>query len=614
MKVKIKNIYPKITVLILMLIFFSFGFFHLTKFETVDEHFWKDKRIKKYWRGIELGFTKGHWKKTRINDKPGVTVAIVSGTGLLFEPNPETNRLRDSNITQDGLYTVYNSNRTEKINLTFRLPLLLFNTFFFLILFWLLLKIIPPPYALIATIFIATSPILIGISQIINPDTLLWTFFTGALLSYFALLKNNQKKFLWLTILFTGLALLSKYTANIIFPLFVFIFLIKIFIDYRKTNNRSFDFSKYLKKYIFNWFAILAGAILIYGIIMPASLEKTKHLWNGTINSPALAPIFWPLIFFLILLLLETIFLKNNFSKKIIKFLQRYKQLIFKLTSLIALTLFLFILINPLLPNPIIPLINVKENAFVDKELLFPMLDGHSLLAKTIIKLAIEAGPFVFSLSPIIIFLLLALWTRIIFKGLHNNQLLVFFITFFIPTYFAMLLFVGVLANPRYSIVLYPLIAILSALSIQEFFPDLRKKLSKQIIIVIILIISGLFSLWNIKPFYLNYENFLLPQKYILTDAWGYGEYEAAQYLNSLPNPEKITIWSDRSAICQFIKGKCIRNYKIDLSKTIPDYLVFSRRGSIRHKFEWEKENLAPHNIFYYYKQKPIWEIQIGRR
>ncbi len=611
---RIKNFYLKFILFISMLIFFSFGFFHLAKFETVDEHFWKDKRIKKYWTGVKLGITKGHWKKTRINDKPGVTVAIVSGVGLLFEPNPENNRIRTDTATSNGLFTVYDSNKTEKINLTFRLPLLLFNTFFLLIIFWLLLKIIPPPFAILTIIFIATSSILIGISQIINPDTLLWTFSTTSILAYFALLGNGQRKFLWLTIIFTGLALLSKYTANILFPLFVFIFLSKTFIDYKKLNKEIFELSIYLKKRLLEWFLILFSSIFIYGILMPASLEKTKHLWNGTIYSPAFAPIFWPLIIFLILLFFETTILQNIFSKKIISFLHKYKQIIFKLTSAIALFLFLFVLINPWLMKPLIPLNNVKESAFVEKELVFPMLDNYSSIIKIPIKLAIEAGPFIFSLSPIIIFLILAFWLKIIFKGLYKNQLLVFFITLFTPTYFAMLLFAGVLANPRYSIMLYPLIAILSALAIQEFIPNLKNKFYLQISIVMLLILCGSFSLWKIKPFYLNYENFLLPQKYVLTDAWGYGEYEAAQYLNSLPNPEEIIIWSDRSSICQFIKGKCIRNYKIDLSKTVPDYLVFSRRGSIRHKFEWEKEELAPHNIFYYYKQKPIWEIQIGKR
>jgi len=190
---------------------------------------------------------------------------------------------------------------------------------------------------------------------------------------------------------------------------------------------------------------------------------------------------------------------------------------------------------------------------------------------------------------------------------------------FFTLLYFVATLFSGVLANPRYSIILYPLYAFLAAVGIYEFsnLTKIKKILFQRNNIwmfLIIIIFSGIFSLWKIKPFYLNYESFLLPKKYVVTDAWGYGEYEAAQYLNSLPNPEKIIIWSDRSAICQFIKGKCIRDYKIDLSKTIPDYLVISRRGEIRHKFEWRYPELVKKGSLDYYTLPSVWKINIGGR
>ena len=609
-----KRFFLSFALLLSMLTLLGFGLFHLSKFETVDEHFWKDKRIKKYWTGLQLGAKEGHWKKTRINDKPGVTIAIISGIGLLFEPNPESNRLHADNITVNGLFTVYDSSKTERINFIFRLPLLIFNTLFLLVIFWLLLKIIPPPFAVLTVVFIATAPVLIGISQIINPDTLFWPFSFAAILSYLILLKNSQKKFLGLTIIFTGLALLSKYTANILFLLFAAIFLAEAFIANPREINGFREISAFLRKRTLEWLLILAGAILIYGLLMPAALKKTKYLWAGTIYSPALAPIFWPLISVIFLFLIEALFLKSFFSKKIFNFLHQYKQCLFKLAAAIALTLFLAVLINPWLKNPVIPLVDVKENAFVDKELLFPMLNGRPLATKIFTELAIEAGPFVFSLPPIIIFLLLAFWVKVLLSGLRQNQLLFFFITAFIPAYFIMLLFAGVLANPRYSIMLYPLAAFLSALAVQEFFPKFKSYPIWQFAGLVIWLVISSISLWKIKPFYLNYENFLLPRKYVLTDAWGYGEYEAAQYLNSLPHPEKIIIWSDRSAVCQFIKGKCIRDYKIDLPKTTPNYLVFSRRGSIRHKFEWARPDLAPHDIFYYYNQPAVWEIQIGGR
>ena len=75
--------------LISILSFFAFGFFHIDKFETTDEHLWKYGRIKQYWQAVKTQ----DWEKTYINDKPGVTVALVSGFGLLSHPDPEKKQM-----------------------------------------------------------------------------------------------------------------------------------------------------------------------------------------------------------------------------------------------------------------------------------------------------------------------------------------------------------------------------------------------------------------------------------------------------------------------------------------------------------------------------------------
>lgn len=168
---------------------------------------------------------------------------------------------------------------------------------------------------------------------------------------------------------------------------------------------------------------------------------------------------------------------------------------------------------------------------------------------------------------------------------------------------------------------LYPLFAFVGALGVYEFLKIFKtsgsRKKSKYLIVAIILVFSFV-SLMKIKPFYLSYMSFLLPKDQIISDGWGYGQYEAAQYLNSLPDAENLVIWSDRSGICQFFTGKCLGNYEIDLSKSKPDYFVFSRRGVLRHRFEWEKPNLAEKSRDYYYKKAQSgeynWALFIGRR
>jgi hypothetical protein len=176
----------------------------------------------------------------------------------------------------------------------------------------------------------------------------------------------------------------------------------------------------------------------------------------------------------------------------------------------------------------------------------------------------------------------------------------------------------GVLANIRYSIILYPLFFFFSALAslyLLENISFLRKIEFRFIALVILIVILGLVTLFSSKPFNLNYTSWLLPKKFMIADAWGYGEYEAAQYLNSLPNAKNLKVWSDRSAICQFLKASCIRDYKIDLSLVTPDYFVISRRGEIRHKFEWRKPELANLGSLEYYNEPAIWRINIlGRK
>jgi hypothetical protein len=79
-------------------------------------------------------------------------------------------------------------------------------------------------------------------------------------------------------------------------------------------------------------------------------------------------------------------------------------------------------------------------------------------------------------------------------------------------------------------------------------------------IIPYLAISAGLiFSLFQTSPFYMGYVSPLLPNQYhIDIKDMGEGSYEAAMYLNSLSNPEKLVIWTDKKGVCNFIKGSCV--------------------------------------------------------
>jgi len=199
-------------------LFYAFGAYHLGKFKTADEYYWIQERVPQYWDAL----SSQNLKKTLINDKPGISVALVSGAGLLFEEAP----IRYLTKVDDDLKT-YAVEKSERVNLAFRLPILIFNGFFLIFFFWIIRRTTENRWiALWSVILMSLSPILIGISQIINPDSLLWAFSTAAIFSYFALLKTGEKKFIFLTSLFAGFSVLSKYTADILFPFFFLFMLI----------------------------------------------------------------------------------------------------------------------------------------------------------------------------------------------------------------------------------------------------------------------------------------------------------------------------------------------------------------------------------------------------
>jgi len=117
-------------------------------------------------------------------------------------------------------------------------------------------------------------------------------------------------------------------------------------------------------------------------------------------------------------------------------------------------------------------------------------------------------------------------------------------------------------------------------------------------------------------PFYFNYTNFLLPQKYLISDAWGYGGYESAQYLNSLPNANDLLVWTDYDGVCEFFIGKCmLRQYKYSAKQNF-DYAVLTRRGKILYDpnhIRWIKEdNLSMKEA--YDNPVPDWQLLINDR
>lgn len=563
--------------LVSVILFFAFGFYHITKFETTDEHLWKYGRIKQYWQAIK----DKDWKETYINDKPGVTIALFSGTGLLFEPNPETHR------TKDKVFKTFDISRTEFINLIFRLPILILATLSLFLFFWLAWKAFNSAWlALFSTMFLAFNPILIGITQVINPDSFLWIFGGLSVFSYLAFLNKKEKKFLILTGIFTGFAMLSKYTSLTLFIFYLLsLFAKMIFEDSEKEEIKNY---KFLLKEIFSIFLIFIISIAIFSIFLPAVFVEPSYLTKGVAQFFKRGN-FVMLLPFVVVTLGLIAYYRKNFFKVVIDFLAKNKKKILIFVCSLFALIILILLIDVWTGQKLVPLDELRDTAYAQEPKKFnfgKMLKNVSFLEKNGKLILLEVYPFVFSLTSLSFLLLIFLLAKAIFRKIKNNSSAILFsVISFSIIYFLMTIMVRVVANVRYSMTLQFLFAILSALAVFELLESLKLKDKKYLTLsAIFILIFGFYSLWSVRPFYFSYENPLLPKKFTINSSWGQGFYEAAQYLNSKPNSENLIIWSNSTTICPFFKGKCIDSRKINLDVAKPDYFVISRRGEVKVK------------------------------
>ena len=61
----------------------------------------------------------------------------------------------------------------------------------------------------------------------------------------------------------------------------------------------------------------------------------------------------------------------------------------------------------------------------------------------------------------------------------------------------------------------------------------------------------------------------------------GDGSYEAAQYLNNLPDAKNLIVWTDKRGVCYFFKGGCFGAFELNKGREI-DYFVVSAGREIR--------------------------------
>lgn len=600
MEILRKLIQPKPLFALVLALYTLFGSLHLSQFVTADEHYWLYERVPRYWNAW------GDWelKKTFINDKPGVSVALVTGIVLPFLPDTskhcveQNNRLYECQIDE-----------TTPLLIAFRLPLLIVNGLILFYIFVLLSRLFDPWTALFATTLTALSPSLIGMTQIVNPDALLWSTTAAAILSYFALLKFGARRYILLTILFTTLALLSKYTALILFPTFALAYLI----DFMSRDDSDIATLRTTLLTGFHKLLVITGASLtLLVIFVPAFLLDRKYLAEYFATIPDKEVLLFFVVPIIIAFLIDLLIFKARLLLRLRDFLRKLAP-----SFRILPVFFLLLIIGVIIARYALPAWSIYAIPFDIKDLTDARY--HARVPNFFEAFFLEWNAVIFSLPPILIASLLGLCLATLRKRSISSGPIVLTLSLFTLLFTVILIHSNILATARYAIMLFPLLALLGALGLREFTTWGETKLPYfRSGIAISVIICSTTSLALIYPFYANYANSFLPKTALIADAWGYGGYEAAEYLNTLPNAAELTVWSDYYGVCEFFVGKCLTAYTFNGGEIQPDYYVLTRRGEARYMSRFERwERLSGLTAHRYYRQTaipPVWSLEIDGR
>jgi 4-amino-4-deoxy-L-arabinose transferase-like glycosyltransferase len=581
-------------------IYFWFGLQHLTEFETADEHLWISNpytgRIQQYWTAIE----QKDWAKTRINDKPGVTLALISGGFGRGKEGATEEKL----IQKENKWTIYNAEKTQAVYRAYRTPIVIANGLlgiFLLLAFWRLTK--KPWLALASAGLIILSPTLLGISQIINPDAFLWIFSFASVLA-FALFLKAQKWWLYLidglfAMIFLALAILSKYVALIFFPFFMAMLLWYLLANYENLRAEN-GLRKKVIAVSLGFPLIIAGAIGLFALLMPAAIIKPEILQKAIFEFGGMKNMLIICGYINLALLLDAVLLKSFLLKFLGKYAQFLKVLLPKIIYFLIVALFAVTIYNW----------SFKDNFLQAPSFIDSVKSSPILRLSLPMQLLSQAQPVTYASTPIVLALMFFILIKSIFKKSEFDFLVFIFSTFFLVFFYAVTQ-QGLLLQVRYSLVAFPFAAALAGIG----FYELTKKLKSYFILPLFLVLIGI-SFWNlenIRPYYFNYVSDLLPKNFMLGDSWGMGGFEALKFIERQGGDlKKKKIWADYYGVCQFFPGKCVMEGQVkwasDADVANLDYVISTHDGKKKNKAGLERINeVFPTDV-------PVWELKIGDR
>ncbi len=388
-------------------------------------------------------------------------------------------------------------------------------------------------------------------------------------MSLFVFLENNKRKFLILSGFLLGLSVITKYVANVLFVYFFLVFLMEYFLHARQ----KMEVREYLKQALINYAILFGTAIATAFILFPATWVKFSTLVNATIGNDVFSST-WPLFVGIIgFFALDTYFFKTKFSTIIFDFLAKYRKILIKTVGAAFLLLVVIVFIHVYAG---IKIFDIEELIASPKG-----IGSGNILYKYSGAITADVYSLIFSISPLILlFFIFSIFSLFYAKKeLERRDITTFYILVFILIFYLGSAVNEVTTTVRYQIVTYPLVFVLAAIGITSFLRIKKvKKVIPKIAALIAVFVILEFSLFFVNPNFLAYASEILPKKFIVNlKGMGEGSYEAADYLNRLPDAHNMIIWSDKGAVCERFVGKCFIDFKKKtFSENNIDYFVLS--------------------------------------
>ena len=522
---------------ILIISFFA-RLYRVTEFLTVDESKWLVTRVPTFFSEL----TAFNWQNLLISDKPGITLAWLVKIGLLF-------------TDKEGSYEFMS---TPELLLAGRLPLIIANIALLFGLAILVKRVMNSNMAaLLFLALTATNPNIMGMATIVNPDSIGWFFPLATLLLFFLYLRDRRPWDLALVSLVFAGGALNKFNALVVLP-FLPLFAVLYFIF---AETKPQDFFRFAAKATARLYILAWG---ISTVLWPYLLLAPQQYLKQTLLRPVIKPLFIPIMLSLIIFAL--------FGDTIGTFLTRWNSKIKRsvLISVPAISLILIAVTFWLTPGtPGLPSVEKGTNVeapFID--LVFSNYYYH-LYSQTTLTLALYLIATIFVVSYAF-----RLKKADVFQSLSVVSLL------FILSYLAGSAATGHITSPRYQIPVFPVVSLLIATTIIPWIETMGRKRLLMSGVAVATVVSFALVI-PFAPYYLFYNNHLLPKGKLVFDGWGLGGYEAAQFLNKLPDAKKLTVYASYPGFSGFFKGQSLGMKEDPFSRTV-DYMVIFKQSDNR--------------------------------